>query len=281
MVDELPELEPDGFYLPEVGPWSERKYRLVASYAHLFATGMKNKWDRRVFIDLFAAAGRATIAGTPRIIPTSSMLALAVRDPFDRYVMCEIDERCANALQQRVAREHPQADVVVIHGDCNQEVTRIRAELPKATRTNTMLALCLVDPCAVRNLKFSTIRDLSSLLVDFLVLIPSHMDANRNQTRLLRSDYPLLDEFLGGSDWRETWRERGSRGRARSFGTFIVEQFARSMESLGFLSDGPGAEVPVRDRGRLLYYLLYSRSPRGKEFWRKAVRSSDPQLPLL
>ena len=48
-----------------------------------------------------------------------------------------------------------------------------------------MLALCLVDPCAVRNLKFSTIRDLSSLLVDFLVLIPSHMDANRNQARLL------------------------------------------------------------------------------------------------
>jgi len=54
------------------------------------------------------------------------------------------------------------------------------------------------------------------------------------------------------------------------------------MESLGFLPDGPGAEVPVRDRGRLLYYLrLYSRSPRGKEFWRKAVRSSDDQLLLL
>jgi len=151
MADDLPELEPDGLYLPEVGPWSERKYRLVASYAHLFATGMKNKWDRRVFIDLFAAAGRARISETPRVIPTSSTLALDVRDPFDRYVLCEIDDRCATALRQRVAREHPQADVVVIHGDCNQQVTRIRAELPKASRTNTTRCLRSVSWILVRS----------------------------------------------------------------------------------------------------------------------------------
>ena|SRR5271165_1022514 len=33
----------DGLVCPEVGPWSEDKYRLISYYASLFATGMKRK----------------------------------------------------------------------------------------------------------------------------------------------------------------------------------------------------------------------------------------------
>jgi hypothetical protein len=47
----------DGLPCPDVGSWAETKYRLLALYDELFWTGMKYKWDQRVYIDLYAGAG--------------------------------------------------------------------------------------------------------------------------------------------------------------------------------------------------------------------------------
>ena len=50
-------VDDDGLITLEVGGWAETKYRLLALYNELFSTGMKNKWDQRVYIDLYAGAG--------------------------------------------------------------------------------------------------------------------------------------------------------------------------------------------------------------------------------
>jgi hypothetical protein len=42
----------DGLACPEVGAWTETKHRLITLYASLFATGMKRKWDKRVYVEL-------------------------------------------------------------------------------------------------------------------------------------------------------------------------------------------------------------------------------------
>jgi len=42
-------VDDEGLTCPEVGAWSETKYRLLALYDQLFSTGMKNKWDQRVY----------------------------------------------------------------------------------------------------------------------------------------------------------------------------------------------------------------------------------------
>ena len=52
-------LDEDGLITPNVGIWNEKKYKLVQYYAGIFATSMKNKWDCRTYIDLFAGAGRS------------------------------------------------------------------------------------------------------------------------------------------------------------------------------------------------------------------------------
>ena len=44
----------DGLPKTEVGPWAEDKYRIVALYDELFSTGMRKKWETRVYIDLYA-----------------------------------------------------------------------------------------------------------------------------------------------------------------------------------------------------------------------------------
>ncbi len=48
-------MEDDGLICPEVGRWAETKFRLIA-LCELFPTGMKNKWEQRVYTDLYAGA---------------------------------------------------------------------------------------------------------------------------------------------------------------------------------------------------------------------------------
>ena len=74
-------LEDDGLATPEVGRWAETKYRIVGLYNYLFSTGMKKKWDCRVYIDLFAGEGRSRIEGTKHIVPASPLLALSGECP--------------------------------------------------------------------------------------------------------------------------------------------------------------------------------------------------------
>ena len=45
-------MDDDGLPSPDVGGWAETKYRLLDLYDTLFSTGMKKKWDQRVYIDL-------------------------------------------------------------------------------------------------------------------------------------------------------------------------------------------------------------------------------------
>lgn len=179
MMDEAQLGYDDGLPLEDVGAWAETKYRLVGLYDALFSTGMKYKWNCRVYIDLYAGPGYSQVRNTDKILLGSPLLALKLADPFDKYILCEENERSLDALQQRVKREAPGANAVFIRGDCNTEIDRICAEIPAAHTGNTVLSLCFVDPYNL-GIKFSTLRKLSARFTDFLCLLALHMDANRN-----------------------------------------------------------------------------------------------------
>jgi len=243
---------------------------------------MKKSWDVRAYVDLFAGAGRARIKGTPRIVPTSAMLALGVRDPFDSYVLCEIDPGRLEALEQRARRDAPGRTVRCILGDCNENVARILAEIPAPGRNRRVLGLCVVDPYRLAGLRFSTVEALAARFMDFLVLVPSYMDAHRNLEVYLDPSSRTLDEFLGNPAWRNAWAEASVAPGPREFGAFVVDSFGRAMKRLGYLYDGPGEEVPVRDKSLLLYHLcFFSRNELGRKFWREARRYSLDQLDLF
>ena len=272
-------LEDDGLHTPEVGSWSNVKYRLISNYAEMFSTSMRKKWDKRVYIDLFAGAGRATIKGTDEIVETSSLLAMGVTHPFDRYVLCDSDAQCIDALRTRVAHHHPSHDVAYLTGDCNEIVEEVLAHVPAFSKNARVLSFCVVDPYNVSNLRFNTIRRLSDIYVDFLVLIPSHMDANREQATYLDLNNTAISDLVGNSSWREDHPKY-----RRQFGTFVVDQFGQSMKKLGFIYEGPGSEVLVKlpKRNVKLYYLaFFSKSKLGMEFWNEAQKYSDDQMSLF
>src|SRR5258706_8713430 len=172
-------VDDDGLITPEVGGWAETKYRLLALYDEMFSKGMKNKWDQRVYIDLYASAGYSRIQGTSKFLKGSPIIALTVAHPFDKYIFCEGREDLLNALKTRVKRIAPQADVAYVLGNCDAEIETICKEIPKHSSTTRVLSLCLVDPFDF-GLKFETLRRLSKVFVDFVVLLAIDMDANRN-----------------------------------------------------------------------------------------------------
>src|SRR5262249_32187962 len=224
----------DGLFCGEpAGAWVEDKHRLVALYDALFSTGMKLKWDARVYIDLFAGAGMLRLRESGKILLGSPLLALQVKDPFDKYIFCEKNPQSIEALRVRVERHFPKADVSFIEGDCNENAEEICAQIPVASASKRVLSFCFVDPYDL-SIKLSTIAKIADRFVDFLVLLALYMDANRNLQHYLASENRKIDEFLGLSDWRERWAAQAISGKL-FFPQFLAETFAGQMETLDYL----------------------------------------------
>ena len=270
------------FHLPEIGSWGEEKHRLVRNYSRIFATSMKAKWQCRVYIDLFAGAGRAKIKGSTKVVDGSPMIALGIETPFDRYIFCEENPTNIDALSKRVEEHYPGLDTHLIHGDANNSVDEILSLIPQHSPTFKVLGFCFVDPFKIDNLKFETLRRLSAKYMDFLVLIPTGMDARRNVSTYMKPENRKVDEFIGRSDWRQDWPQAEMTGE--NFGLFLLKQFCTSMAEIGYKYSTAEASVEIRssEKNLPLYRLaFFSKHPLAHKFWTDVKKYSDPQLDLF
>ncbi len=96
----------------------------------------------------------------------------------------------------------------IIKGNANASVDNIIAEMPRPGKSQKVLGFCFLDPFQMQNLHFSTIETLSQRFMDFLVLIPSSMDANRNEQNYIQPRNKTLENFVGNPDWRTRWDKR-------------------------------------------------------------------------
>jgi three-Cys-motif partner protein len=271
----------DGLIAPEIGPWGEQKYRLLQGYARAFATSMKRKWDARIYVDLFAGSGRSKIRDTNKILLASPLLALEIPDRFDRYIFCEKDPQKIAALEKRIRRDYGNADVRFIVGDANEETQKIENEiLDYGKIKKKFLTFCFADPWKLENLCFSTIEQLAKLYVDFLILIPTGMDATRNVSQVyIRSNNKTLDEFVGTSEWRNAWRKAEPRGE--TFDRFLTNFYATRMEQLDYLKRAAEQTQLIRstEKNLPLYRLaFFSRHERGQQLWKEVKKYANPQL---
>jgi three-Cys-motif partner protein len=276
------DLPHDGLITPTIGRWGERKYLLVSNYSQIFANSMKRKWDCRVYLDLFAGAGRSQIEGTSRIVLASPLLALEITDKFDLYVFCEKDETKMDALIKRIQRDYSDMKVEYVSGDSNQHVNEILLKIPRAQKGFRVLTFCFADPYNLKSLHFSTVQALSQRFVDFLILIPSGMDAIRNlETHYLNPENITIDDFLGTSEWRCEWQKIFPR---QSVDVFLTNYYGKKMEQLGYHYPDIESTQLIRstEKNLPLYRLaLFSRAKLGERFWKETRKYSDPQLTLF
>jgi len=273
----FPARSDDGLIHEEVHAWSEEKYHLVQHYASVFCKSMRSKWSALVYTDLFAGPGRSRIYNR-RIIDAPPLIVLTSEFSFDKYVFCDVSGEKTEALQKRVTSLFPNKAVSVLNGDANKITSEILREIPQHKPGYKVLGLTFVDPYKIDNLKFETMKTLSARFMDFLVLLPTDMDAQRNVGVYEKPANKKVEEFLGNADWRGTWAIAKAKGD--QFGIFVANEFTHSMQRLGYKD--PGIEnmklVRSRDKNLPLYRLaLYSRHDLGKKFWQDAVKYTDPQ----
>lgn len=276
---QAPYVGADGLEAPEVGAWAEKKYKLVHMYDELFTTGMKKKW-KRVYIDLFASAGKANIRNTSRIVLGSPLLALNIPDKYDKYIFCEEDKALLNSLKSRVTKGYSDADVSYVEGDCNKKVDEIMGHIPTPSSSNKVLTFCFVDPFSL-DIEFETIRRLSTRFMDFLILL-AFSDANRNVGIYIEENSDRLDKFLGTTSWRDKWENEMKKDP--SFVRFLARQYVRQMISLGYHSDSAKLMIENRsdEKNLSLYHLaFFSRHERGYQFWREVRKYALKQPELF
>jgi three-Cys-motif partner protein len=281
-IDDARLYQDDGLFMPEVGPWATTKHRKIGYYCALFAGSMKKKWHCRVYLDLFAGAGKSRIENSSDVIPGSPLLALSIKDPFDQYIFCEQDQESLTALTERVNLFYPDRRCHFIPGDTNEVINRAIKCIPIFSPTFKGLTFCLVDPFKCGQINFATLKTIAeSIYVDFLILIPSYMDINRNERVYAPASSDCLDKYLGTDTWRNKW---SLRTRERKFGLFIAEELCLQMKELGYIYEGlEDLELVRMETGKNLplYHLaFFSRNPLGLKFWRKTMKSTEAQQTL-
>jgi three-Cys-motif partner protein len=277
---DLPRGEQDGHPTPDVGSWAREKYLRVWMYDQMFATGMKNRWDEIVYLDLFSGSGYSRIRGTNDILQASPLLALQIPDRFHRYIYCDREPTNLDALRRRVDRHAPGVTAHYVPGDIDETIGQVLELIPRGSSNHRVLSFCFVDPFSV-DLRFSTIRRLSERYVDFLILLALGMDANLNLPVYIEDHHTRIEQFLDNPNWRAEWRTEEARGV--KFIPFMAQQYARAMTRLRYLETPLDRMYPVRSdqRNLPLYYLaFFSRNPRGFDFWGEVMKYADPQLGL-
>jgi three-Cys-motif partner protein len=276
-LEQFEKLLDDGLTTPSIGIWGIEKYRLISCYASMFSKTMANKWDCIVYLDLFSGSGRARIKENNIIINSSPLLVLGQENKFSKYIFNDENPDNCEALYKRIKREFPGLDVNIFCEDANLGIEKILCAIPQAHKNFKVLSFCFIDIFKMDNLKFSTLSSLSNRFMDFLVLIPSDMDANRNERNYLNSENKIIDEFLGNTIWRKTWISSGDD--PRSFGQFIVDELGKSMGNLGFNVPKIEKTVGIKNsKNRVIYRLaLYSKNKLADKFWSQCVKYTNPQ----
>ena len=272
-------VEADGLTCNDVGVWTEAKHRLVAYYAALFSKGMKEKW-KRVYIELYAGAGYSHIRDTERVIAGSPIQALKLKVPFDKYIFCEQDPEKLEALRARVRLHAPSADVTFIPGDCDANVDKIAAAIPRYSKTNKVLSLCFVDPNDI-GIKFATLQELAKKYVDFIVLLALYTDALRAEKHYIKNP-SKIDQLLGTSAWHDRWKTAKQAGS--EFPRFLAEEFTASMATMKYIPPPfySMRKVFFYEKNFPLYAVgLFSRHALAYTLWDKALKGSDDQLGLF
>lgn len=277
---EIPKVDDDGLVIPDVREWGEEKYLLVQCFASIFTKAMSEKWDQLVYIDLFSGAGYARTSAS-KIVKATPLLVLDIEKPFSKYVFCELDGEKLDALRQRIARHHPRANVSFVAGDSNNNIGQILSQVPRGSKSSRVLSFCFADPFNLSNLNFATLKALAdNLYIDFLVLVPSGMDATRNEVYYLKPENRKVADFTGSPNWRENWLQASKRNQ--TFGNFVVDEFGASMASMKYIYSPEQAQlIRSTEKNLALYHLLMlSRHPLGSKFWEECRKYSSVQRGL-
>jgi three-Cys-motif partner protein len=253
-------LASDGSLARKSGKWAKRKHHYLRNYCGITTVSMRSKL---VYLDVMAGPGLCKLEDTGEEFPGSPFVALD--HDFAEYILIEEDAGLVEALKKRIA-SHPKArKVKVIPGSWVKVVASGRLKFDAST-----LVVAFVDPTGVSQIPIAAMRKLAANpKIDLLVTIQHRLGIvwNTPQYRKVKTGQTALDDFLGDQSWH-AWKNKD----ASEFGRLAVEHFCNSLEKEGFRTT---RHVSVPESNPLYRFTLFSRHPRGEDFWLKILKTDE------
>jgi three-Cys-motif partner protein len=259
----------DGLIVRSDGEWAEEKLFYIEGYIRIFTTGMKEKWPRRVYIDLFSGPGRSRIRRSNLEIDGSPLRALNARYGFTHLYLNDASSDVIDALRKR-AGERPSGGGEVTYSalDCNEAAVVAGDSLFGTREASRTLGLAVVDPTGIQ-ISFDAIRQMTATnrKIDLIITF---------MTSYIRRffDQPgfgaKMDLFFGTSDWRK-FSDTRARGERVTYGD-LLNFYKERLKSIGYLHVNDKVSV-ANTRSQPIYHMIFaSKSERGAEFFEKISR---------
>jgi three-Cys-motif partner protein len=266
----------DGLYTLSSGVWAIEKLDYLSRYIGTFETSMREKWDHRNYIDLFAGPGKNVVKGTNRIFLGSPLIALTTRYPFTGFYFVNNKRSEMDALKQRCTAS-PHFDAVHIFSeDANKIVDIIVGSIRQFSPNSINLAF--LDPFGL-NLNWSTVAKLGSLQRCDLIIHYSQ----QGFTRYISSAHIIenkikIDTFFGTDEWRNIYATWCQGPRKRGLHRELIDFYKDRLKTLGYQEVKQPSEMltePLirnKKRNSPLYRLIFaSKHPLGEKFWREII----------
>lgn len=260
----------DGLPARPSGPWIDMKHRLLTYYAEMFATGMKNFWEKRVYLELFSGPGKCFIRDTKKEDLGSPLKV--INYDFTHFIFTEMQASAATALAERLEPMANAGRAEIWCGDCAEAVQKFN--IPSGA-----LTFAFIDPTGIGHAPFSLIQTLHQRTrCDLLINIQHAMGIKMNihQYTPEADDESALTRFLGHDGWKNL-----PRHNPKDFFVGVLDLYKKQLDGLGYKFTGREVMIPNK-QGTALYLLLFaSQHARGKDFWGKAMKGvMHPELDL-
>ena len=251
------------------GPWAKDKLYYVHRYQTIFATGMKNKWPHRTYLDLMAGPGICRIEDSGEEFDGSALLSL--KADFTKRIFVEKDPAAAAALEQRTSDQNRD----VIPGDANSFgiINRMR------DATEGTLGLAFVDNEGL-DIPFATLAKLiEGRSIDLLITVML-ADIRRNVQDAIGGGphRARFDAFMGGPDWLSAVRPLlETNARATEMADAFIAEYFKQFAKLGHRhADQINYEMRNSTNATQYRLALVSADAKAVEFLR-SIATIDPQ----
>lgn len=177
-------------------------------------------------------------------------------------------------MKKRIAR-HPKADKATILTENWIKVVEDR----RLKFNNSTLAVVFVGPIGISEVPMSAMKKLArNIRIDLLVTIQYRLGIVRNLPQYLnaKSNQTALDNFLGDPGWGE-WKTGDFGEFGRQAVEYFCDKFQKDEQFIGT------QHVSVPEQNPLYRFTLFTRHPRGQDFWNKILKIDEKgqrDLPL-
>lgn len=223
----------------------------------IFANGMAKKWDRLVYVDLFAGPGVCVVEDTDDFYDGSPLDAM--RHAFTNWIFVDLDASVLDALRTRATPLAAGHAITFIQGDCNSVIRDVLRAIPERS-----LTLAFLDPTNWQ-VTFDTVKSLvTGRAVDVILTFQGGM---LKRVRHIATQ-PRVDAFFGTREWRPLV----AGGGAPHLYDFC-ECYRKQMRTLAYEDRGTPLDPAMKNStGAHLYHLLFfSRNERGHDFWSEVL----------